>query len=167
MDKTKLKEDYRLAACCSPSPPSPIVGYYSHDNLIKIHRTDCPNIGDIESERLIHLQWDEVLENKTPFQPDAVYDELNETDFAVLKHHLDYGVDYSLVVARKLNIEKGDAFERHQKLRDMNLLERVEPKIIRYRKGIVDNKWIKHRNHTYYQLTNRGRDYIAYFLENN
>jgi len=28
--------------------------------------------------------------------------------------------------------------------------------MIRYRKGIVDGKWIKHRHHTYYALTQKG-----------
>ena len=40
--------------------------------------------------------------------------------------------------------------------------ERVEPLMIRYRKNIVKGKWIKHRNHTYYELTEKGRKYLAH-----
>ena len=49
-------------------------------------------------------------------------------------------------------------------MREMGLLERVEPLIIQYRKGIVDNKWIKHRNHTYYGLTSKGESYLRYHI---
>ena len=87
---------------------------------------------------------------------------LRKVDFAGLKHHLDYGFDYSLVLAKKLNIDKQEAFNLHKKLRELGLIERVEPKIIQYRKGIVDNKWIKHRNHTYYNLTDKGTKYLEY-----
>ncbi|MFH2049803.1 MAG: DUF2250 domain-containing protein, partial [bacterium] len=76
----------------------------------------------------------------------------------------EYGVDYSLVVARKLNIPKQAAFDCHKKLREMGLLERVKPLIIQYRKGIVDNKWIKHRNHTYYDLTDKGKSYLDCYI---
>jgi len=34
---------------------------------------------------------------------------------------------------------------------------------MQYRKGIVDNKWVKHRNHTYYKLTEKGTKYLDYF----
>lgn len=167
MDKVKLKEDYRLAACCSPQPPTEITGYYSHDKIIKIHSESCPELSDIEPERLIQLKWEDVIEDSESFSPGDDYGQLDADDFRILEHHMRYGIDYSLLVARKLNISKQEAFDRHQKLRDMKLLERVEPKMVQYRKGIVDNKWIKHRNHTYYDVTGRGRDYLGYFLKNN
>ncbi len=163
----KLKKDYRLASCCAPSPPDDIVGYYSHDNIIKIHRRDCSHIAELDAARLISVLWDDATEDTAEFVPESDYNQLDDTDFAVMAHHQKYGIDYSLVVARKLNIGKQDAFDRHKKLRDMKLIERVDATIVQYRKGIVDNKWIKHRNHTYYQLTDKGRQYLAHFLKNN
>ena len=88
-----LKEDYRLAACCSPSPPDEIIGYYSRNNVIKLHRKDCPHVADVEPERLISLSWDEVLDDSPEFTPDADYGELDEVDFAVLAHHEKYSID--------------------------------------------------------------------------
>lgn len=143
-----------------------IVGYYSHDNLIKVHTNNCPNLKNIEPERLVSLNWDEIVETTPDFEPDELYRSLEAIDFKILAHHLEYGVDYAHVVARKQNISKQETFDLHKKLKELQLLERVEPKIIQYRKGIVDNKWIKHRNHTYYQLTKLGEQYIKYYLTN-
>ena len=159
-----LKEDYKLSNCCKPEPTDEIVGYYSHDNIIKVHKSGCMTLEKIEKERILSLNWDEIIKESEKFVPDEIYSALEPLDFAVLNHHLVYGFDYSLVLAKKLNIDKQAAFDLHKKLRDLKLIERVEPKIIQYRKGIVDNKWIKHRNHTYYQLTNRGKSFIKYFL---
>ena len=52
-------------------------------------------------------------------------------------------------------------FVRHRRLRDPGLLRRVQPRIIQYRKGIVDGTWIKHRNHTCYGLTDMGKAVLA------
>ncbi|MFH2037144.1 MAG: DUF2250 domain-containing protein, partial [Candidatus Zixiibacteriota bacterium] len=86
------------------------------------------------------------------------------TDFKIMNHHKIYGVDYSLKVARMLNLDKQIVFDSHKKLRDLNLLERVKELMMQYRKGIVDNKWIKHRNHTYYNLTEKGEQYLTHYL---
>ena len=159
-DPIRLKEDYTLAKCCTPAIGDTIVGYYSYDNVLKVHRQDCPNLAKAEQQRLVTLQWNEILEGQAAFSPDEDYHELDNTDWAVMRHHREYGVDYSLIVARKTNITKQAAFDSHKKLREMGLIERVEPRIIQYRKGIVDNKWIKHRNHTYYDLTEKGNAYL-------
>jgi hypothetical protein len=161
----KLKADYIRANCCQPTEVDSIIGYYSYDNLIKVHKTECENLRKADQTRLVSLQWRDILGGKS-FKPDDDYNLLDEVDFRVLNHHSNYGVDYSLKVARILHLEKQSVFDSHDKLRDMGLLERVEPKIIRYRKGIVDNKWIKHRNHTYYNLTKKGEKYLQYFLDN-
>jgi hypothetical protein len=165
MAKVNLKEKYTLARCCSPAPGDEIVGYFSYDDFVKVHRADCENLAKAESERIVKLEWGEIVA-PDDFRPGADYAELEENDFAILKLHREYGVDYSLKVARMLHFPKQEVFERHKKLRAMGLLERVKPLIIRYRKGVVDNKWIKHRNHTYYDLTERGNQYLDYYMEN-
>ncbi len=162
-ERLNVKEDYMLAKCCSPVPPDPIAGYFSYDKIIKVHRSGCDELRKVEPERLLSLVWHDILAESAPFEPELDYGELEETDFAVLSHHAQYGVDYSLVVARKVGIAKQEAFDRHQKLLRLKLIERVEPRIIQYRKGIVESKWIKHRNHTYYDLTPKGKEYLAFF----
>jgi hypothetical protein len=159
----KLKEDYILARCCRPQNGDPIIGYYSFNNKIKVHKSDCSNLKKAEKDRLITLSWSEILASDD-FVPGENFEDLDEVDFAVLKHHQTFGVDYSLKVAAVLNLDRQVAFDSHAKLRKMKLLKRVEPLMIQYRKNIVKNKWIKHRNHTYYELTKKGRDYLQYYL---
>jgi len=160
-EEIKLLEKYILAKCCRPSLRDDIVGYFSYDDFIKIHRRDCANVKKAEPDRLVQLEWDRILK-KEEFTPEEDYGQLDDTDFIILQHHLDYGVDYSLMVAKITRLGKQTVFDSHKKLRDFKLLKRVEPVMIRYRKGVVDNKWIKHRNHTYYQLTAKGEKYLAY-----
>jgi len=157
----RLKEAYILANCCSPRDKDRIVGYYSHDNFIKVHRFDCANLSNVESTRLVQLSWQDII-TENEFVPDSDFDDLDEVDFAIMRHHQHFGVDYSLVVADILGLDKQAVFEHHRKLRDMGLLARVKPVMMQYRKNIVKNKWIKHRNHTYYELTEKGRDYLAH-----
>jgi hypothetical protein len=157
----RLKEEYVVANCCRPAPDDEIVGYYSHNNIIKVHQLDCPNLAKAEQSRLMTLKWDDIITGGE-FQPENDYDKLDKTDFTILNHHRAYGFDYTLKVAAMLNLDKQIVFDRHNKLRGMGLLERVEPRMIQYRKNIVKGKWIKHRNHTYYDLTARGSDYLSY-----
>lgn len=165
MANRNLRERYTLARCCSPQQPDEITGYFSYDNLIKVHRSDCANLDKAESERLVALTWSEILQDDEPFQPGPDYRDLEAEDFAILKHHRDYDIDYSLKVARMLGMDKQEAFDRHRKLRDLGLLDRVEALIVQYRKKIAKNRWIKHRNHTYYELTSRGAAYLKFHLE--
>ncbi|HUV29511.1 MAG TPA: DUF2250 domain-containing protein [Acidobacteriota bacterium] len=162
-DRISLKEHYILARCCSPATGDDITGYHSHGESLKVHRRDCPNLRKTEPSRLVTLAWEDILEPEVP-PPGEDYDQLDALDIAVLKHHRDCGIDYSLVVARSVGTDKQTAFDRHRKLRSMGLLCRVEAVMVQYRKGITDNKWIKHRNHTYYELTGKGHRYLDYSL---
>ena len=159
----RLKKDYVLAKCCSPTSSDSITGYYSYDRVMKVHRSDCGQLGRVEPDRLIKLDWQDVIEPPAG-PPGADYADLDVTDFAVLKHHRQYGIDYSLMLAKVLAIPKQEAFDRHRRLRQMGVLRRVEAVMVQYRKGVVDNKWIKHRNHTYYELTEKGEQYLDYFV---
>ncbi|MBN2226658.1 MAG: DUF2250 domain-containing protein [candidate division Zixibacteria bacterium] len=158
----KLKEDYILANCCSPGENDSIVGYYSHNNIIKVHRVDCPNLTKADPERLMTLRWADIVDAED-FAPDDDFHDLDETDFVILAHHETYGVDYSLKVAAVIHLDKQTVFDCHTRLREMGLVKRVKPLIIQYRKNIVKNRWIKHRNHTYYELTEKGKNYLAYY----
>lgn len=158
----ELKEDYIAANCCKPSPPDPIIGYYSHDRFIKVHRADCTSLLKADPARLVKLDWPDIMIT-SEFAPGDDYQELDELDFRVLDHHRHFGIDYSLMLAAALPIDKQSAFDRHDKLLKMGLLQRVAPVMVQYRKGIVKNKWIKHRNHTYYDLTAKGKKYLDYY----
>ncbi len=160
----RLKEDYMLAKCCRPRPDEKIRGYCSHDSLIKVHKSGCPNLAKAEPGRLVHLEWEEIIAPPS-FRPGLDYEKLDQVDFRILKHHSKIGVDYSLKVARVLHLDRQTVFDCHDKLHKMGLVQRVEARMIQYRKNIVKGKWIKHRNHTYYDLTEKGYRYLDFHDE--
>jgi GTP pyrophosphokinase len=50
----------RMAGCCSPIAPEPIVGYITRGQGVTIHRRDCKQLELIdEQERLIDVNWGE------------------------------------------------------------------------------------------------------------
>jgi len=161
----RLKENYRLAGCCSPVPGDEIIGCLKQDSpVISIHRTDCRELAKVSPDRLLSLTWAEIIEQNSnaDISASSAYQALDDIDFAILRHHKIMGNDYAAVVAKTTGIPRGTVFERHKKLRDLGLLQRVQPVMIQYRKGIVKGKWIKHRNHTYYDLTPLGLEIIEY-----
>ncbi|MFH1700690.1 MAG: DUF2250 domain-containing protein [Candidatus Zixiibacteriota bacterium] len=160
----KLKEKYILANCCSPQLSDSITGYFSYDDKIKVHRSDCGNLIKADKSRLLDLRWDEICEEED-FIPSDDFATLTKIDFLLMEHHKNYGFDYSRKIASMYKLDKQAVFESHAKLREMKLLERVEPRMIQYRKNIVKGKWIKHRNHTYYDLTDKGKKYYDYFIK--
>lgn len=48
----------KLAGCCNPIPPQPIVGYVTRGSGVTIHQADCKTLEQIEEkERLIEVAW--------------------------------------------------------------------------------------------------------------
>ena len=162
--ETKMTDEltYKIAKCCNPDEDNPIIGYFKEDRTITVHNTSCPAVPGFRAERLLDVSWDEIRESKPQ---DTLHElpELDDTDYFILKHHQEFGVDYSIVVAETLRIPLQEMHQRHRKLRELGGLKRVEGRIIQYRKNIVKGKWIKHRNHTYYELTRKGSQWINVF----
>ncbi len=53
--------------CCTPIPGEGIIGLITPGRGVTVHRTDCPNMGEIskDPDRLLHVQWD--LEGEPAF----------------------------------------------------------------------------------------------------
>jgi len=52
--------NYRMARCCNPIFGDDVFGFISSEGVIKIHRNDCPNAGNIRRNypyRLIRTRW--------------------------------------------------------------------------------------------------------------
>ena len=157
---------YNIAKCCAPQAETPIIGYFKADGTITVHGSACQQVNDLLPERLLEVSWREIQDAQPPEPSSEVIAEvaaLDETDYFILKHHQELGMDYSIVVAETLRIPLEEMHQRHRKLRTLGGLKRVEGRIIHYRKNIVKGKWIKHRNHTYYELTQKGSQWIDAF----
>lgn len=50
--------NWHLASCCSPLPGDAITGVVgAHDQVVRVHRSDCPNLEQVKPERLCDLSW--------------------------------------------------------------------------------------------------------------
>ncbi len=56
----------RLASCCDPLPGDPIIGYISRGRGVTVHTLDCPNVKNMEPERLIDVTWGNEKEQPFP-----------------------------------------------------------------------------------------------------
>ena len=90
----------RLAHCCNPLPGDEIVGFITRGRGITIHRKDCKNVLDIdtERERVLALKWG----NKDQDQVYPVQIQVRAFDRAGLMHEIsgivaDEGVNMSAI----------------------------------------------------------------------
>jgi GTP pyrophosphokinase len=56
----------RFAQCCNPLPGDPIVGYISRGRGVTVHTLDCPNVQNMEPERMLDVSWDDGTEHPFP-----------------------------------------------------------------------------------------------------
>lgn len=47
-----------FAGCCSPVRGDEIIGYTSRGRGVVVHRADCPNIKNVDKDRLLSAEWD-------------------------------------------------------------------------------------------------------------
>jgi len=49
----------KLAKCCTPVPPDPILGFVTKGGGVSVHRTDCTNAAELKTqpERLLDVEW--------------------------------------------------------------------------------------------------------------
>ena len=58
--KEEDKLEYKLANCCNPIPGDPVFGFVTVNEGIKVHKKDCPNAIQLQSNyayRIISAKW--------------------------------------------------------------------------------------------------------------
>ncbi len=83
--------------------------------------------------------------------------ELSELELNILKYHKIMGPDYSKLISHRFHITLQEAFDIHKRLLNIGLLEKVTAPIINYHSKDKRLKSMKHRNHTYYDLSRTGK----------
>src|SRR6476620_3906793 len=49
----------KLARCCTPVPPDPILGFVTRGSGVSVHRTDCTNVSGLmdQPDRIVEVEW--------------------------------------------------------------------------------------------------------------
>ncbi|MGM0413549.1 MAG: RelA/SpoT family protein [Bacillota bacterium] len=68
----------RVAQCCNPVPGDDIIGYITRGRGVSVHRTDCPNLKDLDDEdRFIDVKWNN--QRSDSYQVDLVIKAVNKS----------------------------------------------------------------------------------------
>ena len=91
----------RLARCCNPVPGDTIVGFVSRGRGVIVHTASCPNIQDLESDRIISVQWDGHETEPFPVRIQIVAQNQKGTlaDIAIVLRDEDVNIESCLVEA--------------------------------------------------------------------
>ena len=54
----------RFAGCCSPVPGDEIIGYTSRGRGVVIHRSNCPNVKNVDKDRILPATWQTEIGGK-------------------------------------------------------------------------------------------------------
>lgn len=65
---------YHRGGCCSPLPGEPIVGVVTRTKGVTIHRQDCSNVDNMDSDRVIPVHWNGKSNNGSGRAPTYTVD---------------------------------------------------------------------------------------------
>ncbi|ADQ07247.1 DUF2250 domain-containing protein [Caldicellulosiruptor changbaiensis] len=79
-------------------------------------------------------------------------------DLTILAYLKKLGPEYAKLLAIRLGLSLEETRKRLQSLEERGLIKRVERRIVKYYHR--RRKSVKHRNHTYYELTREGELFL-------
>ncbi|AYO29697.1 MAG: hypothetical protein PWR06_2327 [Thermoanaerobacteraceae bacterium] len=79
-------------------------------------------------------------------------------DLTILTYLKKLGPEYAKLLAIRLGLSLEESRKRLQSLEERGLIKRVERRIVKYYHR--RRKSVKHRNHTYYELTREGEFFL-------
>ena len=120
---------YHLAGCCNPIPGEPIIGVVTRSSRgISIHKHGCPNVENVEGDRLVPVSWNPTHTNSTRPQTYPVNIQIEALDrVGVLKDILSRLSDHNINVRNaqvKTNQGQPAIIELCIDIRDREQLER-------------------------------------------
>ncbi|MDO5690470.1 MAG: bifunctional (p)ppGpp synthetase/guanosine-3',5'-bis(diphosphate) 3'-pyrophosphohydrolase [Tissierellia bacterium] len=93
--------EVKFAKCCNPVPGDDILGYITRGRGVSVHRADCPNMANIDTARLIGVNWDTTKESSYLVHLNVTaYDHVGYLN-KVTKVMLDLGLNIASINARK------------------------------------------------------------------
>lgn len=60
IEENEQEQNYRLANCCDPIPGDEVVGFLNSNEVVVIHKKNCPNAIDLMAtfgDRIVSVQW--------------------------------------------------------------------------------------------------------------
>ncbi len=133
---------YKLAACCKPEPPQPIVGYITRGEGVTVHLSNCSNLPP-EPHRLIACDWQDGTRHLMPVRLEVI----GQNRIGLLRdltvlisamginiNHLDsYDLSDREKSLIKIDVEVGDNFtlaaliNKIEKVRGVTNVDRLQP----------------------------------------
>ncbi|SFJ00746.1 RelA/SpoT family protein [Thermoflavimicrobium dichotomicum] len=120
----------RLSRCCNPVPGEDICGFVTQGRGISVHRTDCPNLQQVDEERRIEVEWVGEQESSQLYHVDievSAFDRLGLLN-DVLQVLADTKASYSQVSAKVHRKEFANIMIRVM-IRNANHLKTVVEKV--------------------------------------
>ncbi len=60
IEDNETEQNYRLSTCCNPIPGDEVVGFLNAENVVMIHKKNCPNAIDLMAtfgDRIVEVDW--------------------------------------------------------------------------------------------------------------
>lgn len=131
----------RLSKCCKPIPGDNIVGFITKGRGVTVHRTECPNVKNEDSNRLLDVEWVDSIVKRDyavslyiyAFDKDMLLNtvllKLSESKLTVTKLNSESKVDKTCVIEVNIlvkNINECDfIIKKLRQISDVYTVERV------------------------------------------